>query len=217
MTIKEMHVLFRVLGQQMGIQQVRGILPESIDVYLNDVIINKVRSILQENCVVDFKNKVAIQRNEVSPINALRTLYYESDTPKDVLVYLGGYIYNELSGKRYSCRLIDPIELDNTLNDYCNRPSIEYPIMCVNNTLVGDALSFNINVFTGEDLYDDYKLRLKYLIKPNVVKFVGEDSDSNVDCNLPDYLHHEIVELAVQRYFTSLGYTSRPAATNDNN
>ena len=38
MTIQEMHQLFRVVGQQMGMQTIRAILPEEIDVFLNMAI-----------------------------------------------------------------------------------------------------------------------------------------------------------------------------------
>ena len=41
MNIAEMHNVFRTLGQQMGMQLNRGILPESIDIYLNEAIIEK--------------------------------------------------------------------------------------------------------------------------------------------------------------------------------
>lgn len=213
-----MHRLFRVLGQQMGIQQVRGILPESIDVYLNDSIIAKVRAILQENCTVDFKNKLAIQQTEVSPINALRTLYYESsvEDAKNVLVYLGGYLQHKVdTNKRYACRMIDPIKLDNTLNDYCNKPSLEYPIMSIVNKIKDDAFELNIGFFTGGEDATDYDFILKYLTNPDVVKFVDANSEDNVDCNIPEYLHAEIVEKAVRKYFTSLGYTMRPATNEE--
>lgn len=202
----------------MGIQQVRGILPESIDIYLNDAIITKVRTILQENCTVDFKNKIAIQRTEISPINALRTLYYESDidSAKNILVYLGAYLqHKDDTNKRYSCRLIDPIELDNTLNDYCNRPSLEYPIMTITNIIKDGETKLNIGFFTGDDDHTNYELILKYLINPKSVKFVEENSNNNVDCDVPEYLHTEIVEMAVQKYFTSLGYTMRAATNNE--
>ena len=43
MNIAEMHNVFRTLGQQMGMQLNRGILPESIDIYLNEAIIEKVQ------------------------------------------------------------------------------------------------------------------------------------------------------------------------------
>ena len=49
MNIQEMHNIFRTLGQQMGLQRIRGILPESIDVYINDAIIEKVRSVVIAN------------------------------------------------------------------------------------------------------------------------------------------------------------------------
>ena len=41
MTISEMHSMFRTLGQQKGMQHVRGILPEEIDDYLNSSIANE--------------------------------------------------------------------------------------------------------------------------------------------------------------------------------
>lgn len=222
MTIKEMHKLFRVLGQQMGIQQVRGILPESIDAYLNDSIITKVRTILQENCTVDFKNRIAIQRSEISPVNALRTLYYESikDKATNVLVYLGAYLQIKSESddssnitKRYNCRLIDPIELDNTLNDYCNRPTLDCPILIITNSYDDTSKSFALkfNIFTGEETDSNkYDIYLKYIVKPAIV-----DYNKSVDCDIPEYLHTEIVENAVQKYFISMGYTSRPATTNE--
>lgn len=74
-----MHELFRVLGQQMGMQKVRAILPESIDVLLNTSIVHCVRQITNSNVTTNFGNIVAIQKNKVSVINALRTLYTERE------------------------------------------------------------------------------------------------------------------------------------------
>ena len=75
MTIQEMHVLFRTLGQAMGLQLVRAILPESIDTYLNDAIVDTVRKIVLSNSTMQFQDKVTIQNDTISPINAIRTLY----------------------------------------------------------------------------------------------------------------------------------------------
>jgi len=80
MTIFEMHELFRVLGQQMGMQKVRGILPASIDILLNTSIVRCVRQIITSNVTTNFGNVVAIQKNKISVINALRTLYVEKET-----------------------------------------------------------------------------------------------------------------------------------------
>lgn len=80
MTTPEMHELFRVLGQQMGMQKVRGILPASIDILLNTSIVHCVRQIITSNVTTNFGNVVAIQKNKISVINALRTLYVEKET-----------------------------------------------------------------------------------------------------------------------------------------
>lgn len=79
MTIQEMHELFRVLGQQMGMQKVRAIMPESIDNLLNTSIVHCVRQIITSNVTTNFGNIVATQKNKISVINALRTLYTERE------------------------------------------------------------------------------------------------------------------------------------------
>ena len=46
MDIQEMHVAFRELAQQMGMQTTRAILIEDIDICLNFAITTKTRNIL---------------------------------------------------------------------------------------------------------------------------------------------------------------------------
>ena len=75
MNIQEMHSAFRTLGQQMGLQLVRGILPESIDVYLNDVIMEKARTELLQGVRTVLQEEVATQASTMSPINTFRHLY----------------------------------------------------------------------------------------------------------------------------------------------
>ena len=41
-----MHQYFRVYGEQMGLELIRNILPEEIDIYLNTAINEKVREVL---------------------------------------------------------------------------------------------------------------------------------------------------------------------------
>ena len=74
MTIREMHNTFRTLGQQMGLQLNRGILPESIDVYLNDVIMEKTRTELLEGVRTALQDSVNTQAQTMSPINTFRNL-----------------------------------------------------------------------------------------------------------------------------------------------
>ena len=59
----------------------------------------------------------------------------------------------------------------------------------------GQAFTFN-----GVSINE---LRLSYIAKPAVVKFAEDVNGNNVDCDLPEYLHEEIVELAIQYYKSS--------------
>ena len=62
MNIGEMHVTFRELAQQMGMQTVRAILMEDIDICLNAAIIEKARNVIVENVgPVPYNDKVARQ------------------------------------------------------------------------------------------------------------------------------------------------------------
>lgn len=80
MTIEEMHVWFRQNAQQMGLQNVRAILPEQIDLLLNTSIYDIVNQIIQQN--IGITNDRAITDNsKIGQINALRTLYKVIVTP----------------------------------------------------------------------------------------------------------------------------------------
>lgn len=75
MNIQEMHNTFRILGQQMGMQLNRGILPESIDVYINNAITEKVRTELFNGVHTALQENAGVQASTMSTINSLRTLY----------------------------------------------------------------------------------------------------------------------------------------------
>ena len=68
-----MHVYFREYAQQMGMQNVRTILPEQIDICINTSIIDTVNRLIREN--VGFKNdKVILDNSKIGNVNALRPL-----------------------------------------------------------------------------------------------------------------------------------------------
>ena len=75
MNIHEMHTTFRTLGQQMGMQLGRAILPESIDVCLNDTIIELTRQELLSGITNAIQDSVGTQASTMSVINAFRTLH----------------------------------------------------------------------------------------------------------------------------------------------
>lgn len=74
MTIEEMHVWFRQNAQQMGLQNVRAILPEQIDLLLNTSIYDTINQIIQQNIGIT-NDRVITDNSKIGQINALRTLY----------------------------------------------------------------------------------------------------------------------------------------------
>lgn len=218
MTINEMHVAFRTLGQQMGLQLVRAILPESIDTYLNDMIIEWTRKTIQANVETVYKDKVTLQNNSINPINGVRTLYkrsilndfnnvdeeYYTVSLKDVtnVMYYTSFELKFSGYKRNTwCRFIDRDKLMNTINDYCNGASRDYPIVCMH----FDDNGYDIaELYLGDTIIRPTELIINYVSLPDKVSLTD-----SVDCNLPEFCHYEIVEGAVNKYFSSVGSTNR--------
>lgn len=221
MDISQMHEMFRTIGQQVGIQDVRGILPESIDIFLNVSIVEKARSIVMENTKTAFPNRVSIQNNFVSPINALRTLYRRkeiaiTDTTKDVqlgqldnvFLYTSFAIRYNNNDSEYKCRFIDGDKLEETLNDVLNCASWDYPICSMFND---ENNSEYLKIFINSKSHAPNTIIIKYIANPAVVRY-SRNENERVNCDLPDYLHSEIVELAVSKFFKSVAATSRVIA-----
>lgn len=213
MTIQEMHQTFRVFAQQMGMQLVRAILPEEIDVYLNAAINEKVREVISSNVTTAFNDRIGVQDNPISPINYIRTLYkqkyiYGTDPVSnifnltdntDIMLYTSiSVIYED--DKIYACRLIEPDKVNETLRDFCNGASFDYPIATLyNHPQSGEV----IEIFNDKKAIKEIVIR--YIANPAKVKY---DSTNAVDCDLPEYTHNDIVQLACQKYFVSVGSTT---------
>lgn len=222
-----MHVTFRELGQQMGIQTTRAIFSENIDICINFAIDAKARSILRENVGMSFSDKVARDNAKVSPINGLYTLYthdkVSGDAIKgagtkyepynvildsdDVYLYTGfdcAYSDNDI----VHCRLIERESLYDTIDDFCNRPTKRYPVVAVN----GNKANLVVDVYTGttDNPAKPAAIIYTYIRKPAVVILDEENPDNSVNCDLPEYLHKDIVTDAVNYYLQSLG--SKPSS-----
>lgn len=74
MNTTEMHVWFRQYAQQMGMQNVRAILPEQIDVLINTSIRDTIDEIINAN-VGTTNDRIITDNAKLANINALRTLY----------------------------------------------------------------------------------------------------------------------------------------------
>lgn len=206
MVIAEMHQYFRVLCQKAGMQLVNVILPEEIDAFINLTIVEKVRELITTNATSVFQDKVSNRDGSVTPINSLRNLYFEKEldacygnrfdiSTLDAMYYISFSVKYE--DRKYKCRLIVPEKLEDTLNDYCNGASKDYPICSVFNNdeqIVCETYGLN----------DTHKLIVKYIKKPNTVSY-----ENNVNCDLLEQYHGEIVQQAVNKYFVSNGLSNQ--------
>lgn len=206
MVIAEMHQYFRVLCQKAGMQLVNVILPEEIDAFINLTIVEKVRELITTNATSVFQDKVSNRDGSVTPINSLRNLYFEKEldayygnrfdiSTLDAMYYISFAVKH--GDRKYKCRLIIPEKLEDTLNDYCNGASKDYPICSVFNNdeqIVCETYGSN----------DTHKLIVKYIKKPNTVSY-----ENNVNCDLLEQYHGEIVQQAVNKYFVSNGLSNQ--------
>lgn len=74
MNIGEMHVMFRQFAQQMGMQNVRAILPEQIDLLLNTSISDTVNQLIVSS-VGATNDRIITDNSKILQINSLKTLY----------------------------------------------------------------------------------------------------------------------------------------------
>ena len=84
MDIADMHINFRQYAQQMGMQNVRAILPEQIDILINQSIMDTVNQLIRENIGVT-NDRVVTDNSKIGQINAFRTLY----EVKEVAISIG--------------------------------------------------------------------------------------------------------------------------------
>lgn len=214
MNIQEMHNTFLVLSQQVGLHLVRGILPETIDVFLNAEIEDLVQKELIDNSIIinqigDISNADLTPFNLFLPlvrVNEIRCnsddiaenndkyISYKinlSDSNLKPMIYTSSNVELD-NGVKTSARLISHKLVQNTINDYCNRPTSENPIT----TIIKDDSNKWLMVYGDKD-FKLSKVMLYYIKYPNTVKL---DDNNPVDCDLPNYVHYKIVENAVRRF-----------------
>lgn len=250
MTIAEMHVWFRQYAQQMGMQNVRAILPEQIDLLINSSITDTINQVITQNIGIT-NDRVITDNSKIGQINALRSLYKvktvqalpgagESSTTTpfikgeethilrmyaDIKNFDNGgsestgkfdYLYLVDLAINYSdlrnstgsptiltnyfpVRLIDDAYLADTLNDFVLRPRLRTPVA----VLYNDQLDIYIDNLTSGKLPENlnpYKLRVSYIAKPAVVAYKSDLGGTDINCDLPEYMHVDILKHAVDLY-----------------
>lgn len=248
MDIQEMHVMFRQYAQQMGMQNVRAILPEQIDLLINNSISDTINQIVTQNIGIT-NDRVITDNSKLNQVNALKSLYkvwngtvafgdsktsyvisyelpllgfksagtYLNDNVKETAIQ---YIYivdlsldyidtrNQFTTNIFPIRIIDDMYLADVVNDFILHPTLRSPVATIHDNNIelyidkADAGGSKSNhTFKG---LKPNKLRLSYIAKPAVVKFLDDVGGTSVDCDLPEYLHVDIVKHAVELYRTAV-------------
>lgn len=220
MNIAEMHTAFRVLSQQTGLHLVRGIIPETIDVFINMEIDDFINRELMQNAVVETEDNSNYKSISVSSINTFKTLHCKEtitlsnnsfqnktciNTLNDInpMFILKANLVNN-KNEIISCRIVNPDLAETMLNDYCSSPDINNPIITFCNINENKEFSYKSIIYCNDRNAKFTNLILDYIKYPSVVKFVSNDSKDNVNCDLPQSLHYTIVKGAVKRFYDTL-------------
>ena len=260
MNIPDMHVWFRQYAQQMGLQNVRAILPDQIDLVINTSIIDTVNQIIREN-ISSSNDRIITDNSKLAQINSLRTLYRvkllpmtgnqfmyfdasdrrtgklsniikETGTevnPNSIPdnLYLVDFSVNyktatlgysgSITGaypvfsptavetNLFPVRLIDDMYLADTLNDFILKPRLRSPILVIYNNSTFDLYIEEFKLGVGNSWYlknnlIPYQFRISYIAKPAKVHYDEDINGTNVDCDLPESLHVDILKHAVDLY-----------------
>ena len=217
MNISQMHVFFRQFAQQMGMQNVRAILPEQIDLLINTSISYTINQLIREN--VGIKNdRIITDSSKIGTINALRTLFYVdfSINYKTTTTGYNGtddtaplFSQDALETTLFPVRIIDDIFLADSLNDFILKNRLRSPIIVTHSNGIFDLYidkftKKDSTYYTLENNLVPYQLRVSYIEKPAIVKYSEDLNGVNVDCNLPEFMHEDILKHAVDLYHAAL-------------
>lgn len=269
MTTAEMHQMFRNYAQQMGMQNVRAILPSQIDLLLNNSISDTVNQVIAQN-IGSTSDRVITDNSKLNQVNALKSLYKVwkakvklpaaktnyiasyvlpldnfgiASEAKDSTIKKGDNVYatpgNADNGKPnkieyfflvdlsidyvkadggssfttniFPIRLVDDQYLADVVNDFVMAPSLRSPVATIHdNTIELYIDKPDANTKTTPDAYkfggglEVNEIRLSYIGKPGIVKFNEDIGGKDVDCELPESMHVDIVKHAVDLYRTAL-------------
>ena len=251
MDIQEMHVMFRQYAQQMGMQNVRAILPEQIDLLINNSINDTINQIVTQNIGIT-NDRVITDNSKLNQVNALKSLYkvwngtvtfgdsktsyiisyelpllgfksagtYLNDNVKETAIQ---YIYivdlsldyvdtrNQFTTNIFPIRIIDDMYLADVVNDFILHPTLRSPVATIHDTNIelyidkpDAATKSTPESYTFGDGLKVNEIRLSYIGKPGIVKFNEDIGGEDVDCELPESMHVDIVKHAVDLYRTAL-------------
>lgn len=247
MDISEMHQMFRQYAQQMGMQNVRAILPEQIDLLINNSISDTINQVIAQNIGIT-NDRVISDASKLNQVNALKSLYkvwkgsiadatikgkektsyiisfqlplnnfktagsYTDDNNSSTAISFLYVVDLSINYKKtnfvtnvFPVRIIDDQFVADVVNDFVLAPKMRSPVASIHDSLIelyidkADTKPDNGQSFTFNGVSIN-ELRLSYIAKPAIVRFAEDVNGNNVDCDLPDYMHVDIVKHAVELY-----------------
>ena len=247
MDISEMHKMFRQYAQQMGMQNVRAILPEQIDLLINNSISDIINQVITQNIGIT-NDRVISDASKLNQVNALKSLYKvwkgsisaATVKGKEKTNYIisfqlpftnfktnGSYTDDNVSSTAISflyavdlsinykktdfvtnvfpVRIVDDQFVADVVNDFVLAPKMRSPVASIHDNLIelyidkADSKPENNQPFTFKGVSIN-ELRFSYIAKPAIVRFAEDVDGTNVDCDLPEYMHVDIVKHAVELY-----------------
>lgn len=247
MDISEMHKMFRQYAQQMGMQNVRAILPEQIDLLINNSISDTINQVITQNIGIT-NDRVISDASKLNNINALKSLYkvwkgsiseatvkgkektnyiisfqlplinfkttgsYTDDNDSSTAINFLYVVDLSINYKKtnfvtnvFPVRIVDDQFVADVVNDFVLAPKMRSPVASIHDNLIelyidkSDAKPENGQAFTFKGVSIN-ELRFSYIAKPAIVRFAEDVDGTNVDCDLPEYMHVDIVKHAVELY-----------------
>lgn len=269
MTTAEMHQMFRNYAQQMGMQNVRAILPSQIDLLLNNSISDTVNQVIAQN-IGSTSDRVITDNSKLNQVNALKSLYKVwkakvklpaaktnyiasyllpldnfgiASEAKDSTIKKGDNVYaapgsvdngkpnkieyfflvdlsidyvkadggSSFTTNVFPIRLVDDQYLADVVNDFVMAPSLRSPVATIHDNTIelyidkpdADTKSTPA-AYKFEGGLEVNEIRLSYIAKPGIVKFNEDIGGIDVDCELPESMHVDIVKHAVDLYRIAL-------------
>ena len=242
-----MHQMFRQYAQQMGMQNVRAILPEQIDLLINNSISDTINQVITQNIGIT-NDRVISDASKLNQVNALKSLYKvwkgsisaATVKGKEKTNYIisfqlpfnnfktnGSYTDDNVSSTAISflyavdlsinykktdfvtnvfpVRIVDDQFVADVVNDFVLAPKMRSPVASIHDNLIelyidkADSKPENNQPFTFKGVSIN-ELRFSYIAKPAIVRFAEDVDGTNVDCDLPEYMHVDIVKHAVELY-----------------
>lgn len=111
----------------------------------------------------------------------------------------------------FPIRLVDDQYLADVVNDFVMAPSLRSPVATIHDNTIElyiDKPDANTkgtpNAYKFGGGLEVNEIRLSYIGKPGIVKFNEDIGGTDVDCELPESMHVDIVKHAVDLYRTAL-------------